>query len=1108
MNRRTGINAQKNTTKKGSLAPKSKQSDLSVAKNSSLNEVLNLQKTAGNQAVKGLFDAGKIQPKLTIGQPGDKYELEADRMAEQVMRMPDTVCPTCVDEKEEEEVVLRESLPSEESSFVQRQVGEEEEKKKKEEPIQTKLISARITPLVQKQVEDVEKKKREKEMFQAKENSGGLSVTADIDSSINRLRGKGEPLSESVKNYFEPRFGYDFSGVKVHTGSEAAYTAKSINAHAFAVGNDVVFGANNYSPETGEGKKLLAHELTHVVQQGIAVHKNEIPGNSDSVLKKSLGEEKNKVSANGLLIKKRTEEQPCINQAPLVEKLAVTSVEESTPTIYRSYYGQSRDRELIDLAIKDKNVMAVHLINNYRNATRDERYKLIDILTDQVWVGPFDEWKIEKIWDSFDDKIIEAASTEKGLSLWKKSVEKGAELLSIDFVKKFISSFEKEAKKVAYNSLQESEQRVDAVRKKYGITEKQIEKTVIETTGMDKGKLWERKTVTYTEYKMPQSEKSEALARAAKGLLDKRAEVNSLKTRKSALVKNECGTFTRGFVKETFCYPKITDPKKYKLLEDQIRDESIEYSKLLNKTTEDFPELAPIGISEDRRLATVAEGEENKIAQIIGPMMKEVLTNILTSREGLNNGKLSIWHLDIIIGLTKAKMNVESGLFGTIVDQKKVEVEEDEALIKAFLSILAGVLAIIAAIPSGGSSLILLGTSAALGASIGISAGLISEEMEQFNLMMAANASDFVKAKALSSKEPSLFWLAIDLIMFGVDIFGAAKIFKGLMETAKTAALVGRTAGEGGELLLRNADEAVEVLRKGGNEIAEGLGDRMAKDAIEARGSIWKRIGTPFKALNEAKEWAESTLRLSKATLKDLSLEAINRLRTLPDWMLDRLRQFSSAVKRFILGCSSSCKVDIEKIKAFLEKHKAEKVETIEEFLARGGKIQKLPPAPGPSRIADELEELFIGSSGKSMHGSDPVLRNLLAVKGTFTHQTFNKLVNRLKSVMPKETLFLTEDWKSLEKILGGKLPWKHGKGPDLILVDRATKKIAIIDLTRKSRPSHIKKTMDYADEFRKSFPDWTVPPDLVKDIFYKGSKSIGEILDQQLKPVLAIFGG
>ncbi|KCZ70539.1 hypothetical protein ANME2D_02559 [Candidatus Methanoperedens nitroreducens] len=77
----------------------------------------------------------------------------------------------------------------------------------------------------------------------------------------------GQPLPEPVRAYFEPRFGYDFSGVRVHLGQKAEESAGSINALAYTVGKDIVFGAGQYQPQTSAGKRLLAHELTHVIQQ-------------------------------------------------------------------------------------------------------------------------------------------------------------------------------------------------------------------------------------------------------------------------------------------------------------------------------------------------------------------------------------------------------------------------------------------------------------------------------------------------------------------------------------------------------------------------------------------------------------------------------------------------------------------------------------------------------------------------------------------------------------------------------------------------------------------------------------------------------------------------
>ena len=94
------------------------------------------------------------------------------------------------------------------------------------------------------------------------------SLSAGVESSINATRGGGRSLSPGERSYYEPRFGTSFEGVKIHTDSKAAQLSRSVNARAFTVGRDVFFGAGEYSPNTIQGKKLIAHELTHTVQQG------------------------------------------------------------------------------------------------------------------------------------------------------------------------------------------------------------------------------------------------------------------------------------------------------------------------------------------------------------------------------------------------------------------------------------------------------------------------------------------------------------------------------------------------------------------------------------------------------------------------------------------------------------------------------------------------------------------------------------------------------------------------------------------------------------------------------------------------------------------------
>ena len=82
------------------------------------------------------------------------------------------------------------------------------------------------------------------------------------------LRSPGESMDASTRAYFEPRFGHDFSRVRVHVGAAAERSALDVNAQAYTVGDDIVFGAGRFAPGTLEGRRLLAHELTHVVAVG------------------------------------------------------------------------------------------------------------------------------------------------------------------------------------------------------------------------------------------------------------------------------------------------------------------------------------------------------------------------------------------------------------------------------------------------------------------------------------------------------------------------------------------------------------------------------------------------------------------------------------------------------------------------------------------------------------------------------------------------------------------------------------------------------------------------------------------------------------------------
>lgn len=174
------------------------------------------------------------QAKLTVNEPGDKYEKEAERVADTVMRMPEP----------KDGVDTEEHVPVDR---IQRMCPRCQRRFQEGKPLNC---------------EDCEQE------LQRKETSvDPPTVDEKIQQQIRSLRDGGHPLSKSVRSFFEPRFGEDFSNVRMHTGRRADQVARSLNAEAFTVGQDVAFRSGAYRPDMNDGKQLLAHELTHIVHQ-------------------------------------------------------------------------------------------------------------------------------------------------------------------------------------------------------------------------------------------------------------------------------------------------------------------------------------------------------------------------------------------------------------------------------------------------------------------------------------------------------------------------------------------------------------------------------------------------------------------------------------------------------------------------------------------------------------------------------------------------------------------------------------------------------------------------------------------------------------------------
>jgi len=176
-----------------------------------------------------------IQARLTVGKPNDAYEQEADCAADQVMPMAEPRVQTkCA--------CGGEAGPNGECAACK-----------------AKRLEA------QAQVQT--KSNEEEDVVQTKSDTSPPDATPDLESRLNSSRGSGAALPDETRSSMESAFGVDFSGVRVHTGGDAVQMNRELSAQAFTHGSDIYFNSGKYDPGSEPGKGLLAHELTHVVQQ-------------------------------------------------------------------------------------------------------------------------------------------------------------------------------------------------------------------------------------------------------------------------------------------------------------------------------------------------------------------------------------------------------------------------------------------------------------------------------------------------------------------------------------------------------------------------------------------------------------------------------------------------------------------------------------------------------------------------------------------------------------------------------------------------------------------------------------------------------------------------
>ena len=336
----------------------------------------------GNQAIQSLFRSGAIHAKLTIGRPDDPLEGEADKVADRVMRKP--------------------AGDGSAGSCTCASGGQTCEECQKKEPDQ-----AGGPPTIRR----------------IAESSASRSAASAAPSIVGQaLAGSGRPLEASTRADMEGRFGRDFGDVRIHADHSAAKSAAAINALAYTAGSHIAFGQGRYAPQTDAGRRLLAHELAHVGQQ-----------NAGAVIRRQTPEDAGAPPAPA----------PTSSAVPGPTPGAATPAPPASDTQPPGppAAASPADRQLIEAALKSRDVGDVKAIRNFGDATDAEKFDLIGILLNQIWVGPRDEYALEAIWGSFGDRLLTVASSLVGSGLWQTSIDRGAELENLPVIQRIRAAF-------------------------------------------------------------------------------------------------------------------------------------------------------------------------------------------------------------------------------------------------------------------------------------------------------------------------------------------------------------------------------------------------------------------------------------------------------------------------------------------------------------------------------------------------------------------------------------------------------------------------------------------------------------------------------------------
>jgi hypothetical protein len=657
----------------------------------------------------------------------------------------------------------------------------------------------------------------------------------------------GLPIDAAARAKLEKYYATDLSDVRVHTDSEDARSAESIDAQAYTAGREVYFGPGMYAPSSAAGQKLLAHEVAHVIQQ-------------------SAGKRPSIAAKTTLGVKIGAVDDPLEAEAERAAKEFASGTEHADPDDDVRKRHQSPIQRFVQRAPDEpKRELppgTYSLQVGPWTFTTDQvqlHYELMKIVAERGLPGLEDAlWYTRNVHNpGLCDPLVEQSEACKQ---WITSKYKVRDYMEVEvpnfrrWCEKELEYFEGKLRENLKKILAQNKKDTLAEMARYGITvtEEEIE---VECMISEYG-AYCPPNLTVTTYGMQtQSAESLGLADAAQILLDRANAINTKKNeQKSHLIRVCEGPHA--------CWREPDE--SYASYGPIIQQMEADYTRIRKPLENKYPVLAPFADKMDNPegLATLANKDPsnaNAKAKLVGAKLKETLLNIKKVED--KGDDLNVWRLDKLVEVTKVTSGFKDHpARNGLVDWKFKD--EKPGPLSSILLLALNILALVFAAPTGGLSLAL---------AAGVNAAVAVVHIRDYLLEQALAGSGLGAAKSLSENEPSLFWLAVEVIGAAVDVGAAAaavtKTFANLAKLAKVA----EEAGKGTE----EAADAVKALKEAathepnGKVLVEGIerhfqGASKEGEILEAFGGTKKEAELFEASTKAADEAAQATVPSAK----------------------------------------------------------------------------------------------------------------------------------------------------------------------------------------------------------------------------------------------------